>query len=120
MEQMSSSHQEGGEASQAKTMDTMVSPDAGLALPAAAAPKRTAQDAGLPAEQSPPLAQEPRRPAFMPFDSQEAIDKAIEEAKIAHIHAGGTPTDYTEGQWTLYVKQQRQRYLKFTSDEGDL
>ena len=33
---------------------------------------------------------------------------------------GGTPTDYTEGQWTLCVKQQRQRYLKFTCDEGDL
>ena len=81
MEQMSSSHQEGVEASQAATMNTMVCPEAGLTLPASAAPMRTAQDAGLLAEQSPPPSQEP----FMPFDSQEALDKAIEEAKIAHI-----------------------------------
>ena len=48
------------------------------------------------------------------------MDKAIEKAKIAHIHAGGTPQDYSDGQWNLHVKQQRQRYLDFIRDEGDL
>ena len=39
MEQMSSSHQEGVQASQAETMDTMVCPEAGLTLPASARPR---------------------------------------------------------------------------------
>ena len=93
-------------------MDTVVFPEPGLTLPATAAPKRTAYDAGLPAEQSPPPAQEPRRPAYWPL-------KAMKEAKIAHIHAGGIPQDYSDGQWDVCVKQ-HQRYLKFTGDEGDL
>ena len=85
-------NQDGAEASKGQTMDTMLGPEAALALPVTPAAKRTAQERRAPAEQYPPPAQEPRRPAaFMPFDSQEAMEKAIVEAKIAYIHAGGTP-----------------------------
>ncbi|CAE7270747.1 unnamed protein product [Symbiodinium sp. CCMP2592] len=55
---------------------------------------------------APPVASKARA-SFHPFASQAELEKAVEEAKIAHINCGGVPTDYPQEAWEAWCIKRR-------------
>ncbi|CAE7750267.1 unnamed protein product [Symbiodinium sp. CCMP2592] len=79
--------------------------------------------ASIPSTAMLPPQQTKARPSYYPFSSQAELEKAVEEAKIAHINHGGVPTDYPQEAWeswcinapldwlTVTVRQARPLFL---------
>ena len=91
MRDMSLDHQEAAEVTNEDTMNAQVTPQ-----------KRKKMDVTEPTERG-------ASASSHPFSSEAALQRAVENAKISHIHHGGLSTDYTEQQWESYVKTKQSR-----------
>ncbi|CAE7249537.1 ZIFL1 [Symbiodinium sp. CCMP2592] len=63
--------------------------------------------ASIPSTAMPPPQPTKARPSYYPFSSQAELEKAVEEAKIAHINHGGVPTDYPQEAWESWCIKRR-------------